>query len=190
MKAHPLIPILGLVLLAWASNGLANEVTRPELSRAVSASQAKHLATSDRRLNAIVQERLKSGGTRGVPSAICANEGQGWACAPSSTLRELQRTGVAGAPTPQGGRGYGRLADDSSGGWTQSCICERDSDDSPWVCNPPGCMTPVDSPTLGAPRSIDRRTTPQDRVTPQRDMSPRTMPRDVQDPRGTPRRRD
>lgn len=182
MKVHPLILVLGLALLTWATSVLATEVNRPELSRTVSASQAKHLVTHDRRLNAIVQERLKAGGARDVPAAICANEGQGWSCAPSSALRDLQPIGAERA-TIQNQRGHGRLSD--SGGRTQSCICERDSDDSPWVCNPPGCMQPVDSPQLGAPRSIDRRTTPQDRVTPQRDMT-----REMQDPRGIPRRRD
>jgi hypothetical protein len=174
MKAKSWVMILGLALLAQATNGSATEVNRPELSRAVSAPQARHLVTDDKRLGAIIQERLNARGNRKAPAAICATGDQGWSCAPASALRDLKQLEVADVRI-QDQRGYGRLAD--SGGSRTGCrVCERDSDDEPFVCSPPGCDGTVD-----APRSIDLQTTPRDRMTtPQREVTPRVMPREMQ----------
>lgn len=157
MKTHPLIMILGVVLLVFAGSGSAAEGKRPDLGRAVSASQVTPPAADARRLRDEVQQR-----------------------------------GAVGA-TVQDRRAYGRLDGGVSKFSDGSCDCTRDDDDSPWVCNPPGCMKPVDSPLLEAPRSIEQRTLPQDRVMPQRDMTPRTtvaprdLPREMQEQRGTRR---
>src|SRR5699024_4247278 len=109
-------------------------------------SQNVQLVSSDRNLNTVIQKRLQSSaGTTRAPSAVCATDGKVWSCAPGDALRSQPVVAVDGG-TIQNRLTFGRLESTST-----PCMCERADDDSPWVCNPPGCMGTVDMPA----RSID-----------------------------------
>lgn len=167
MKTHPVIMILGIALLAFATGASATDVRR-----AATASKDLQLVSSDRNLNQIIQERSRSSrGKAGSPSAVCATDGKVWSCAPENVLRNQSVIAADGARF-QNRLDFGRLESPRP-----VCFCERDSDDEPFVCNPPGCIGTVDLPAVDA-RSIDNLTTPRDHV---------TTPREIQRQRGTPR---
>lgn len=163
MKAHPLIMILGAALLAFAAGAPATEMKRATLSP-----QNVQLVSSDRNLNTVIQERFNSRGVRNAPVAMCATDGKVWSCAPDDALRGERVINVDGG-TIQNRLSFGRLESTST-----PCHCWRENDDSPWECNPPGCMGTFDMPA----RSIDARTTPQDRLTTPQDRV--ITPRDIQ----------
>jgi len=164
MKARPLIMILGAALLAFSAGTSATGMKRAPL-----AAQNVQLVSSDRNLNTVIQERIASRGVRNAPSAICATDGSVWSCAPGNALRGERVINVDGG-TIQNRLTFGRLETTNT-----PCMCERADDDSPWVCNPPGCMGTVD---MGG-RAIDTRTTPQDRLTTPQDRLT-APPRDIQ----------
>lgn len=161
MKKVTLNMLLGILLLSFASSGLAADVktTIP--------------VSKDQNLNLMIQEHVQSPAYKAArikPTAACGTDGKVWACAPANAIKGQAMLNVDGVQI-KNTLPLGKL--ESSKG---SCFCERKDDNSPWVCQPPGCMGTFANSRLDSATN-DRLTTPRESLTTPRAGGKVTPPR-------------